>query len=399
VVGKYNEKWSTHLFDKVTRGLLTRTAVNEFERIQKAFPDKSAIEIMKTVARDSNNMFGSIGRQGWIKSRTFQDLARMTLLAPQWFEGIVKKDFAIPYKLMTGLHNGKALEVLRGQDTIARGITRGALFMLAATQVWNLITKGKPTWQNDDKEHKFDADLGNGVFISPLSLYNEILHDIVRYGETKPKVWDAISQIGENKLGFYARAALVLATDKSPTGEYKTTTAGVLTEAAKQFAPVPITLKSGAAVPLALAQGHAPTADDVRGMMGLAGLKAEVQRSAVARMQTQANDFVESNGLDKGSMVFSPTDEPSYSKVRHFIDKGDERSAVNALDDLRKTRGDRDILKAMKMWMERPLTGSRKNERLWLHSMYDSERAQYQQAIEYKRDLYLKFVDLFLKNR
>lgn len=399
LLGKLNVKWSRYLFDKWTRGLMTRSAINEFERIQKLSPGGDSNPILKTVSRDMNNFFGSIGRQGWIKSRTFQDLSRMVLLAPQWFEGLVKKDFAIPYKFVTGIHNGEAVKLIRGQESIGRGVVRGMLFMAALTQVINYINKGHPTWENEDKEHHFDADLGGGVYLSPLSVFNEILHDLNRYNETKPKFWDAIQQIGENKLSFFSRAALVLATDKNAQGEYETTTAGVIKAAASQFIPAPITFKGPATMAYHALQGKHPQPQDYKSALALIGLKADVGRSVMSRMDTAASQFVSQNHLRSETMQMTPTDAPGYQKLRHSIETGDVDGAEQLYQQLEQEKGERQIAKAMKLWEDRPLTGSRKNEVKWLHSMTEEDRQQYQQAILYKRNIYNQWVKFFISHR
>ena len=138
------------------------------------------------------SLFGSIGRQGWVKSATAQDGWRLVGLAPQWFEGLVKKEVSPARWLMSGGTQ---------HATATRAMVRGLAAMFALTQVVNLITRKKPTWENEEKDHKWDADFGV-VWVSPLSVFNELTHDILRLSETKPKVWDAIKQVGENKLGF-----------------------------------------------------------------------------------------------------------------------------------------------------------------------------------------------------
>ena len=66
-----------------------------------------------------------------------QDMTRLLFLAPQWVEGIAKKDAAIPYKLGMAAKDGGiggVTNIMKGNDTIARGITRGmvSMFVLVA---------------------------------------------------------------------------------------------------------------------------------------------------------------------------------------------------------------------------------------------------------------------------
>jgi hypothetical protein len=399
VLGNYLDKYNKWLFDKMTRGLMTRSAIHEFERISKLDPSGDSHKIAMGVSRDINNMFGSIGRQGWVKSRTWQDVTRMMFLAPQWAEGLVKKDFAVPYKLMTGMHNGGAAKMLKGQETLGRGVARGLVGMAVLTQVLNMITKGKPTWENEDKEHKWDAYLGDGVYLSPLAVYNEMVHDFTRYMETKPKMWDAIQTIGENKLGFYSRAALVLATDKSPTGEYHTTTAGVLGAAAKTILPIPITGRGIGGAAASIIQGQAPTPREYKGLLSVMGLKGEVERGIVTRVQSDARKYVQDNHLKSDTVQISMTDEPSYQKMRFALESGDIKGAKALLDELEKTKGDAAIIKAMTIWEKAPFTGSLKNERLWLSHMTDGERKQYHDAVLERAAQFSRWRDFFMKNK
>jgi hypothetical protein len=393
-LGKY-QKW---LFDKVTRGLMVNNAISEFERIQKLYPEMDANKIIKTVSKDINIFFGSIGRQGFFKSRTFMDMSNMVLLAPQWVEGIVKKDLAIPYKIATGLHNKQAVRLLTGrsQETAARSILRGMGAMFVLTQVINYITKGKPTWQNEDKEHTWDAYVGGGVYLSPLSIFNELAHDLVRYSETKPKFWDEIQQVGANKLSVYGRAAMVLASDKSAEGEYLTSTGAVLGEAGKQLAaPIagggPITGKSLVSMGRVMAEQGTP--QDVKQMFSMVGIKLEVQRTALQRMQSEATKF--SKKYKNQPFILLPTDEESYGKIRHLLSVGDTDGARRSLSELEKKTTERNIIHSMRMWVSRPLTGSHKLEAMWLNGMSEEERESYRQALMAKQQVFQNFAKLF----
>ena len=119
--------------------------------ISRISPDDESRNIIRDISKDLNPYYGSIGRQGWIKSKTLQDIARLTFLAPQWLEGLIKKEIS-PIRLLT-----QPNRAFQGKDTTLRGIGRGLLAMVALTQVVNLITRGQPTWRNPEKEHKWDA--------------------------------------------------------------------------------------------------------------------------------------------------------------------------------------------------------------------------------------------------
>lgn len=400
VLGRYNK----FLFDRYTRGLMTRSAIEEYSRLQAKNPEAEASTLMRGISRDLNNYFGSIGKQGWIKSSTMQDMSRLLFLAPQWVEGIAKKDAAIPYKLAMAAKDGGVggvANVLKGNDTIARGIARGMVSMFVLSQVINMITRRQPTWDNEEG-HKFDADIGSGTFINPLSVFNEMLHEFIHYNETKPTAWEAIKQIGENKLGFFGRAALTLLTNKSPTGETQTSTMGALKQAALQLIPTPITGQpisqaivnkvSGGrlAEPVQQAQLNKAAAS-------FFGVKADIAPKLDFAMSQKAHQFVQANHLRNEATSPELTDQPSYSKLRHELTVGNTGGAKQILEDLRKNGvKDGEMIAAMKTWVKAPFTGSRRTELLWLHSMTPDERAQYHQAVAMKYDTYKQFVNFYI---
>ncbi len=386
--GQYNR----FLFDRYTRGMMMTSALREFDRLSKIDPQKDSREIVQESARDLNFYFGSIGRQGWIKSQTFQSLSRLAFLAPQWLEGLIRKEASV----VRGLHS--PVRAFTGRDTMFRGMGRGLVAMLALTQVANMITRGQPTWMNKEKDHKWDAEVGKNVWLSPLAVFNELTGDIVRLMETKPKAWDAIQQIGENKLGFYGRAAIVLATDKAPGGKYQTTTSGVLGEAAKQLFPTPISLGVGLQagankiVPSLVPPVNPQTMQQK--LFSTTGLKTHVGMDAEQYTKQSAEKFKAANKITIPNIEY--TDEPSYSQLRYLVKNGDLAGAaamVKALKENNKT--DRDIVDAMRIWVRRPFTGSLHSERLWLGGMTDEERAVYKDAVTQKMDEYRTFLDWY----
>jgi hypothetical protein len=385
--GQYNR----FLFDRYTRGMMMTSALREFDRLSKLDPQKDSRDIVQESARDLNFYFGNIGRQGWIKSQTFQSLARMTFLAPQWLEGLIRKEASI----VRGIHS--PVRALTGRDTMFRGIARGMLAMLALTQVSNMITKGHPTWQNKEKDHKWDTEVADNVWLSPLAVFNELTGDMIRLLETKPKAWDAIQQIGENKLGFYGRAAMVLATSKAPGGQYQTTTGGVLGQAAKQLIPTPISFGVlGQAAGNKIAPGLVPPVPKqmlAQKLFSTTGLKTHAGMDAEQYTKLSAEKFRKANGITTPSIQY--TDEPSYSQLRYLVKNGDLSGATKMLAHLKQTKTDKDIIDAMRVWVRKPFTGSLHSERLWLGGMSDDERATYDDAVNEKMKEYQAFVDWY----
>ena len=384
--GTYNR----FLFDRFTTGMMKSAALHEFDRLSKLDPNKDSRQIIQESAKALNFYFGSIGRQGWIRSATWRDVARMTLLAPQWLEGLVKKELQ-PLKLLTS-----PVQALTGRDTAFRGIARGMVSMLALTQVANLIIRGTPTWQNPEKDHKWDANLGGNLWLSPLAVFNELTSDIVRLNGTKDRAWDVLQQIGQNKLGFLGRLATVLATGKSPSGEYQTTTAGVLKTAAEQLIPVPISFGTvGQAIGHAVAPNlvsPVPPGQLAQKIYSTAGVKTHLALDPVQQMNQEAGKYRRDHGLIEPQIGY--TDAPSYSRIRYQLKIGDEAAAARTMTELRKTHSDGEILDAMGQWARKPFT-SQDQESMFVAQMDDQDRKVYWQAMQQKMDLVNTFFNWY----
>ncbi len=406
--GRYN-KW---LFGRYTRGLMAQAAIVEFERIHAANPKIPVDRLVKDISRDLNQFFGSIGRQGWVRSATMQDISRMLFLAPQWVEGLVDKEVVsaariagVPLHAM-GLYRNN----LAPLGTMGRGIGQGLITMLALTQVINLIGtylstgKPRPTWQNE-RGHEWDAWIpqvgakGEGFYFSPLAVFNELSHDLVRLIEQKPKAWDAVKQIGQNKLSPYGRLALVLATSQTPTGQYITTTPGVAAAAAQQLAPVPISfgkfMQAGAHL---AAPGLVPPVKPEqiqRQLTASLGLKIEPVSQPALEMSRLATEFMKREYGKVETIHIMPTTEPAYSGLRNALRNQDWRTAEKILKTLEKTHSDNDIVKAMKLSARHPFTGAKKYEGEFIDSLNPQQRALYDRAVEQKEMEYQAFLDWF----
>ena len=385
-LGTYNR----FLFDRFTTGMMKSAALKEFDRLSKLDPEKDSRQIIQESAKDLNLYFGSIGRQGWIRSATIRDVFNIGLLAPQWLEGLIKKEVQ-PLKLLTNPH-----AALTGRTTAFRGIARGLGAMILLTQVMNMITRGKPTWQNEEKDHKWEAWLPGNVWLSPLAVFNELTADILRIQETKPRLWDAIQQVGMNKLSFAGRFATVLASGKSPTGEYQSSTGGVLRNAAEQLIPIPISIGTWAQFGAHfLAPGTIPPVPLPQLMQktfATMGIKTHVGLDPVQTMHIAAQAFKQANGVEEPKIDF--TDEATNSKLRYQLKSGDVGGATRTLNELRKHHSDGEIIQAMETWARRPFT-SQVQEGMFRAGMDDYGRKVYDQAVQQRYDQVNQFLDFY----
>jgi len=416
-VGRYNE----FLFDRMTRGVMMEAAIQKFEEYNRKNPDIHPRVMMRDVVRDVNRYFGSIGRQGVFKSRTAMDIMRMLFLAPQWVEGLMMKEagFATRLGAMPLRYGARAMgselpyrRGLPGMGVTGESIGRGLVSMFVLTQVLNFITTGHSTFQNEEG-HKLDAWLPDvtgktdGFYFSPMSVFNELSHDLYRYLDTKKSWMLAGAQIAQNKMHGFTRSMLVPWTRSSLTGQRLNTSGEITAEMALQFAPVPITFgKVGQAIAHKATFGVVP---DVRAgviqrqAVGSLGIKIEPARSASARMIELAKEWREKNDMPsmKGWELI-PTKEASYSKLRGAIRSEDWSAARKIYKELRKSepavtkRGDPIIINMMR-WSRAPFTGNQEMENQFRSDLTKEQERAYDKARDERFDLMQKVIDFVLK--
>jgi hypothetical protein len=295
-------------------------------------------------------------------------------------------------------------------------MAKGLLFWLGMTQVMNLISRQKLTLQNQEEGHKFDAWIPaghSGFWISPMGVFAELSHDVLRMFQTKPTVYDAIDQVGRNKLGPWGRMAMVLTTKQTAQGEFIPTTWGRLKEAGQQLIPAPITfgwpLRTlgafaaghglGSVVPRSLAQPPQPGSFARQVMASGFGIKGQPADSPLQRMTRLANNYVKVHKLKSETMEFVPTTNPSYSKLRSILRAGDSAGAERMLDEIRKSHTDQQIYHAMRVWASSALTGSRQHERQFVASLTPEQRQEYSQAMEERLNTLQSYVQVYVQSR
>lgn len=408
-IGPFNH-W---LFDKFMPGVLIESAVRNLETLNRQNPNVPLPRMVRDVVKDINTFYGNLGKQGFFKNATLRDLSQLVLLAPEWQQGLLMKELQFYSRL--GLKGARAAGIdlpyrrgLPAMGTLGSGMARGLLTYFAVTQLLNLFTRRQFTFQNPEEGHKLDAwiPLGkeNGFWLSPLSVFAEVLHDVIRFAETKPRWYDAFLQIGANRLGPIGKAGWILAKGESPTGEEYSTSAGVLKGAASQVIPIagpgPISLSTPArAVAHAVAPGTfspPPQGALTRQLLATgAGIKVEAGKSALQMMARKAERWAKEKGVRTEMVEIKPTDAPSYSALRNAIRQDDPKTAKRLLAALRQKKTDQEIIKAMRLWSLRPLTGTKKAERQFLSELSDKEMEMYSRAMEQKQEQWVKFVEWF----
>lgn len=364
-------KW---IFEKLTRGAMLESWVREFDRQKAQNPGMSDIDMGKKVSRDLNFNFGSIGRQGLLRSKTAQDLARVVFLAPEWFESMLQTE---------GRSIGQAAKIpFTGKvGTLARstGVLLGVMFV--ATQIANIASTGHTTWTNP-KGHAMDAwvpglkglpgDRGDGYWVSPFSVPMEITHDIIRYRAEGDSPLKTASQIIGNKLAPIPRAVGTLLSQRDYAGR-PMTDKETYKAAAMDVLPIPLA-----------AQAPIKGEPLQRQLMAQIGIKGEPAQSPRERIAQYARQFNENRGVKEG--VYPQSE---YTKLLNLL-------RMDKLDDAKKEYGDlinkkvgqgseRKAAEAVveKYFTELPeriYTGEKKREDEFYHALDDAGKEDYKKV-------------------
>jgi hypothetical protein len=93
-----------------------------------------------------------------------------------------------------------------------------------------------------------------------------------------------------------------------------------------------------------------------------------------------------------------PTDEPSYMKLRLAINLGKTKDAQKMLQELRKTRTDKQIETVMLNYVEHPYTGSLEHEKAFVSGFTKEDLELYMRAQKEKENTVIDFYRLLAKS-
>lgn len=398
------------IFDRMTRGIMAEGIVYNFLKYNEKLPNTPVRTLMRDVAKDFNFFYGSIGRQGFFKHPFMRELNQLALLAPEWVEGLAQKEARF-YSRATGLSRltGRGKE-LPAMGSLGSGMAKGLAFFFIVGQMINLFTKNKPTWKNEEEGHKGDAWIplghkeGQGFWMNFGSVFAELSHDALRLMESKPTAWEAVEQVGYNKLGPWGRMAAVMASKKTPTGQYIPTTGGRIAESAKQLLPVPVTLGKPVQWGLnKLAPGMVappkPYSTGQQLVASLSGVKVQTGESAQEQIYKMADHFKKENNIRQGGPKITPTTDPSYQKLRSAARRQDSAGMEAQFKELRKTRSEDQIVKQMTIQARRPFTGGNDSEAQFMNWMDDRQMDLYHKAQQERLEELSVFLDWLSTSR
>jgi hypothetical protein len=246
----------------------------------------------------------------------------------------------------------------------------GVLAYAAGTQLINLMTRGRPTWENPEPGQKWSAWVpdflgsSNGFFLNPLSVFAENTHDMLKYADRFPNKIDVTTKILQNKFSPMSNAIRDVFVGKDYFGQPLEGVMDRVKQAALDVSPVPIGTRM-------MAEGM-PTQ---RMLASSAGLRMDVAPTNVNAVFTFAEGYKRAHGIKVD------TNRPAgeYSKLTRALGQGDMKTAKAEYTKLRATKKKKLIDKHFKNLSHMPFT-DKKHESKFRTSLTPGQREMYQKA-------------------
>jgi hypothetical protein len=376
------------IFQQFQRGAIYDMFTKEFRYQQANRPDLSNEEIARQVASDVNTRLGNLGSQGLFKSQTAQDLARLAILAPQWNEALIRSEVGGAGQLASAVP--RALQTNRFTPGLL-GRVAGTLAVggFAANQAINLVTRGKPTWENPEEGlgPKLSAWIpdfigkGPGFFLNPTTLPFEVSHLLMKTFERTGDWRDAIDSYVRGRLSTIGRPVADIATKHDALGR-PISTAGTVLDS------IPSPIAAGAAINAGKQLATGTPSESFPGQfqkqaLSTIGVRTDQAPSPEQRMQELASKFKTAHNLGSNAEYYSGDYQPFSTALR----VGNTTAAQSALDDLLEKKTPQAIEQHFRDAWAFPFTGSKAQEMRFYRTLSTEQAAAYRQAILDRRQL------------
>lgn len=382
VFGRFNK----FLFEKFQRGAMAEVGLLEVQRLRNARPELTERQVYRQVAKDLNTRFGNIGRQGWFKSRTAQDLSRTIALAPQWNEGLIKSEVGAvtqTARAIKDMAQGKRIYA----GVMARSVGGMALAQFAANQILNLYTRGHPTWDNPEEGYgaKISAWIpdkvgkGPGFFLHPFGLAAETTHLILDKFEKTGDFASTVLQYSKSRASAAMRPILVFITQRDVLGR-NLKPGTVFGEMAKSAIPVPIGAGAVTAAAKEVVTGQPSetfTGQYQKQAMASFGVKTDQAPSPEQRIRALARHFNTEKGIESNAQFYAG-DYQDFTKALRI---GNTADAQKALDVLLTKKTIPAIIQHFINWPLHPFTGQRMREAQFKKTLSAEQLTQYDAAV------------------
>lgn len=363
-----------YIFEKYSRGIMAQAYVHALKQNTKENPQMNRRQVVSKTVKDVNTYFRSLGNQGLFTNKTFQDMSRNILFAPQWFEGGVKSDVKGVGQIGKGL-------VGQGFGPVGSAMATGLIASLAIAQVVNMMTRGHPTWENEEPGHELDVWIpdkisgSGGYFISPLSVFNETAHDAIKYTEKGQSLREVSSTIISNKLHPLSRSMKTFFGGEDFAGR-KLKGMDVWMESGKAIIPIPLA-----------AQVFERKGAPQKQALSLLGQKAEHAPSATNNVYA----LIDKWKRDKGIKVHEFGESP-YRKLRNAIMNDDASTAKVEYLELLNEKDAKLIDEYFEKYPTKPLTGSADTEAKFMRTLNLGQRRLYRESVSERKKVASAFL-------
>lgn len=388
ISGTFN-KWA---FGQFIRGAMAEAGLIELHRLRQVYPEARGEAIERTVARDLNARFGNLGRQGLFRSRTAQDIARLVALAPQFNESLLRSEVGATYQTLR----------LPDRSIAARKLVMGSLLksagplivgMFAANQIINMVTRGKPTWENEEEGFgpKISAWIpdfiggGKGFFLNPLSIamrLTTLVEDT--YHQTQDPI-ETLRRVGISRLSSPARSLVIGATKRTATGK-SLRGDEVLPAMLEAIIPAPISASAVYHGGKEIVTGQPSEQFPGQFQKQLAsslGVHLKTAPTEEQRIGALAREFNREKGIMPSAEFYSS----DFADLEKALRIGNQSDARDAMEELlgKKTRAQ--ILEHFTRWVSAPYTGQRAREGEFMRGLSAEQRQAYLASRDRRREL------------
>lgn len=383
--GRFNE----FVFAKFVRGAMAEIGELEYDRYHRMYSNLPAEQINRMVAQDLNARFGALGRQGIFKSKTAQDLARLTFLAPQWNEGLVRSEIGGAVGLGEGIYGSIKNRRLQ-MRVLPRAIGAMMVGQFVVNQILNYYFRGKPTWENEEEgfgakvsAHLPDLMGGPGFFLHPFGLAAEITH-LLQSKYEKTEDWQkTLQSFFGSRASTLARPLWTLATGRDPMGRLLRPEEKI-PEALRQAVPTPI--PSGAAAGFVESAVRGESAEKFPGQferqaLASVGVKTDLVPSVTQRMFNLAHKFNREHGVEENAEFY----RFDYRNLTRDLEMGNTHEARADLKELLKKKTLAQVLNYYAQYPLHPFTANRARETQFIQTLNEEQRRAYAQAVQDKR--------------
>lgn len=386
IAGRFNK----FLFQEFQRGATAEASLIELRRQQKMFPNVPEEVLARRVAADLNKRFGNLQNQSWIKNKNVADALRMLFLAPQWNESLIRSEIGAVKELGQAVPDSVRNRRL-AIGLLGRSVFTAAIGTFLANQVINYITRGKPTWDNEEESEvaKISAWIpdvvgnGPGYFLNPLTLPAEISELLMKKAERSGDLTKAIEEATASRLGPLGRFAYTFKDRKDRSGQ-PVEGWGLVAQAASNLIPVPISGGTIAAAAKQMVTGEPEEnypGQFQRQAFQTFGAKLDSAPTPEQRMQALAREFNRAKGLPPGPEGYH---RPYYA-LDTALRMGNKNKTKAALDDLLLKYTPKQISARFKDRASDPFTGQKAREVEFLRTLNQEQRQAYEAARQQRR--------------